>query len=161
MNGGELVRIAAWLERVCVEGGAGTEGLARVLEGVTYREAGWHPVLGQRTIAEIAEHLVHRCQRLLHLLDPTVHPHPGPEPRSVEPGRPDDWESTQARLRAVFALLAATLRSLRPDALDQPVPDDAGRTWQDVLYDLVVDTAHYAGQIAVLRRWYATQELAV
>jgi hypothetical protein len=161
MDGGWAVRIAAWLERVYAEGGGETEGLARVLEGVTAGEAGWRPVSGQRTIAEIAGHLVHRCRRLLHLLDPTVHPHPGPEPGSEEPGRPEDWESTRERLRTAFTLLAATLRSLPPAALDQPVPDHAGRTWRDVLCDLVVDTAHHAGQIAVLRRWYATQELAV
>lgn len=159
MNGGEPVRIADWLERVCAEGSTGTEGLARVLERVTSREAGWRPVSGQRTIAEIAEHLVHRCRRLLHLLDPTVHPHPSLEPESREPI--EGWESAPQRLGAAFAALAATLRTLAPDALDQPVPDHAGRTWRDVLYDLVVDTAHHAGQIAVLRRWYATQELAV
>ncbi|MDR5684317.1 MAG: DinB family protein [Armatimonadota bacterium] len=151
----ESARIAERVARAYTR----AHGLAAVLEGATATEAGWRPVSGQPTIAEIVGEVVDRCAWLTRALAPPAHL-AGP-PLPTGPLTAQAWEELRTELARAFAACAEAVRGTDVSRWDEPVPGRPDRTWRELVDDLVVDAAHGAGQITVLRRWYATQDLAV
>lgn len=155
----ELRWLADRLERTYREGNWAGRGLASALDGVSAVEAHWRPLTGQRTIAELVAHVAYWCRWTAHHLRPDRYPHPGADWPEVT-RTADAWERLRAEVEQAHADCAEAIRSADPALLDTPAPDDSA-TWREALVDLATHTSYHAAQIFVLRRWYATQELAV
>jgi uncharacterized damage-inducible protein DinB len=155
----ELQRLADRIERTYREGNWAGRGLAAALEGVTAAEAHWRPVTAQHTIAELVAHVAYWCRWTAHHLRPDRHPHPGQDWPQVPP-TPEAWERLRAEVEQAHADCARAIREADPSVLDSPAPEDSV-TWREALVDLATHTSYHAAQIFVLRRWYATQEIAV
>lgn len=151
--------LADRLERTYREGNWAGPGLSQALEGVTVPEAHWRPVSGQHTIAELASHVAYWCRWVAHHLRPSEFPDPGGDWPEIPPTR-EAWERVRADLERAYSDCAAVIRALDPAILDAPAPEDSG-PWREVLVDLATHISYHAAQIFVLRRWYATQELAL
>ncbi len=155
----ELVWIAGRLERAYRKGTGVAKGLAEVLKGVTSVEAHWRPVTAQPTIAELVSDITHRYRGVARHLRTGQGLHPGEAPTQVPPTH-EDWEELLRQLEEALAECVQGIRTADPALLDAPAPGSSD-LWREVLVDLATDTSHHAAQILVLRRWYATQELAV
>lgn len=155
----ELSWLAERLERTYREGNWAGRGLAAALEGVTAAEAHWRPVTGQRTIAELVAHTAYWCRWVAHHLRPEEFPDPGQDWPEVPPTA-ETWERVRREAEQAHRDCASAVRRADPAVLDAPAPEDSG-TWREVLVDLATHTSYHAAQVFVLRRWYATQELAV
>ncbi|MCS7173995.1 MAG: DinB family protein [Armatimonadetes bacterium] len=147
------------LRRILREGPEGREGLWGLLGDVTVVEAHWRPVSGQPSIADLVAHLAYRCAWAAHELRPD-HPHPGPDPWPRPANTPGAWGELRKRLGHAVEACAQAVQEADDTLLDRAAPGREG-TWRDVLTDLLLEAAHTAGQITVLRRWYTTQEIAV
>ncbi len=151
----ELNWIAGRLERAYREGTEAAKGLAEVLNGVTSVEAYWRPVTAQPTVAELVSDIAYRYRWVARHLRGGEETHPEQAPSTQEA-----WEALLRRIGEALAECVRTIRAADPAVLDAPGPRGVN-TWREVLADLATDTSYYAAQILVLRRWYATQELAV
>jgi uncharacterized damage-inducible protein DinB len=155
----ELAWLADRLERTYREGNWAGKGLAQALEGVTALEAHWRPVTGQRTIAELVAHVAYWCRWTAHHLQPERYPHPGQDWPAVPP-TVQAWEEVRRDVEEAHRDCAQAVRAADPALLDRPAPENSG-TWREALVDLATHTSYHAAQIFVLRRWYATQDLAL
>ncbi len=155
----ELYWLADRLERTYREGNWAGRGLAAALEGVTVLEAHWRPVTGQRTIAELVAHVAYWCRWTAHHLHPDRYPHPGSDWPEVPPTAAA-WEEVGRQVEQAHRDCAEAIRASDPRILDAPAPENSV-TWREALVDLATHTSYHASQIFVLRRWYATQEIAV
>lgn len=155
----ELRWLADRIERTYREGNWAGRGLADAIEGVTAPEAHWRPVTGQRTIAELVAHVAYWCRWAAHHLRPDRYPHPGQDWPELVPA-PEAWQRLLREVEQAHADCSEAIRTADPALLDTPAPDDSA-TWRQVLVDLATHTSYHAAQIFVLRRWYATQEVAL
>lgn len=155
----ELERLADRLERAYHQGTWAGRALAQVLEGVSPLEAHWRPVTEQRTIAELTAHVAYRCRWTAHQLDPNGFPHPGQEWPAVAPTA-EAWDEIRREVAQAHRDCARAIRTADPALLDQLVPQTAF-TFRELLTDLAAHTLCHAAQISLLRRWYATQDLAL
>lgn len=155
----ELRWLADRLERTYREGNWAGPGLAHALEGVSAPEAHWRPVSGQHTMAELVAHVAYWCRWVAHHLRPDQFPRPGADWPEIPPTR-DAWERVRVDVERAHADCAAAIRAADPAVLDSTAPENSG-TWREALVDLATHTSYHAAQIFVLRRWYATQDLAL
>ncbi len=154
----ELGWLADRLERTYREGNWAGRGLVPALEGVSPVEAHWRPTTGQHTIAELVAHVAYWCRWTAHHLQPHRFPHPGQDWPEVPPTR-EAWEEIRRQVEQAHRDCADAIRSADPSVLDLPAPENSC-TWREALADLATHTTYHAAQVFVLRRWYATQELA-
>lgn len=155
----ELAWLADRLVRTYREGNWAGQGLAQALEGVSPLEAHWRPVTSQRTIAELASHAAYWCRWTAHHLQPDRFPHPGQDWPEV-PSTPEAWEKIRREVEQAHLECAEAIRNADPGILDAPAPENSV-TWREALVDLATHTSYHAAQIFVLRRWYATQDIAL
>ncbi|MDR5709735.1 MAG: DinB family protein [Armatimonadota bacterium] len=159
MEGRKTQWFAGRMRKILREGPEGEEGLQGLLADVTPPEAHWRPVSEQPSIADLVAHLTYRYAWTAHELRPR-HPHPGPDPWQRPAPAPGSWEELRKRLVHAVEACAETVQEADEALLEWAVPGREG-PWRDVLTDLLLEAMYTAGQIAVLRRWYATQEIAV
>lgn len=135
------------------------DSLARVIAGLTPDEAAAHPIAGAHSIWEILLHMRSWVDEVSRRLETGVarEPEAGDWPEAPAPTRAN-WEAACAGLASAHAGLAARLRALPEDRLDQTVGDarnpalGTGVTCLVMLHGLLQHDTYHLGQIALLRK---------
>jgi uncharacterized damage-inducible protein DinB len=149
----ERERIAAAIERT-VDGPVWHgEGLAALLDGCTATDAAAHPLDDAHSIWELVLHLtswaeiVHARLPMIAIPEATDEEDWPLVPRTTTA----NWATAVSALGAAHQRLAAAVRTLDVDTLDDIVPSRA-YTLRMMLHGISEHGAYHGGQIALLRR---------
>jgi len=133
--------------------------VARLLAGLTPKEAAAHPIQGAHSIWELVLHLQSWIDEVSRRLDTGVarEPEAGDWPEVPTPTAAH-WRAAQAALARAHAGLQQRLRSLPDHRLDQVIGDardrplGTGVTCLVMLHGLLQHDTYHLGQIALLRK---------
>ena len=128
--------------------------LLELLAGVTPADAAAHPVAGWHSVWELVLHVI--------VWQDVARRRLAGEVPEFEIGGPEDWppaSDTSAaawagaigRLRDATAALAAAIRALPEERLDQPILENYSTAYH-TLHGVVQHNLYHAGQIVVLKR---------
>jgi len=133
--------------------------IARVVEGLSAREAAAHPIPGAHSIWEIILHMtawVREVRRRLERGDARM-PEDGDWPALPEPTEGNWWQSLD-ELAGAHGELREAVHAFPEQKLDQPVgpardaPLGTGVSYQAMLQGLLQHDAYHLGQVALLKR---------
>ena len=129
--------------------------LANVLEAVTHEAAAMRPISGAHSIWEIVLHVTAWAQIARERLkgESTADPAAERDWPAVPGSGPglDEWRVAIEQLGFAHRVLAADVRELEDEALDEKVPGVEYPVWI-LLNGIVEHGTYHAGQIALLKR---------
>ncbi len=128
--------------------------LGGLLEGVSAKEAAWHPSKGAHSIRDLVLHLTTWTDAARRrLLGEAFEPDAEADWPFADDGK-DAWEGTRERLRSGARLLIETVRGFPAARLDETL---TGFTYgaRDLILGTLQHTAYHAGQIALMRKMRA------
>jgi uncharacterized damage-inducible protein DinB len=149
MAGSRARELAVFMKATAGRANWGHPGLAKVLRGVSVREATWKPVPGAHSIWEEVNHIAYWSRYVLDRLEGRSKSTPQAWPAGT--GGPRAWRHAVTGVLRTHATLAR-----RVAALDDARLAERARkytTAQLVLGD-VAHLSYHIGQITVLRRLY-------
>ena len=150
----ETERLAAELEHSLNGGAWHGPALLELLAAVTPDDAAKHPINGWHSIWELVNHIViwQDIGRRRLTGDPAQveigGPNDWPEPKD---GSAAGWAAAIGALRSSTASLAAAIRAMPEDRLDQPILENMSTAYH-TLHGVVQHNLYHAGQIAALKR---------
>ncbi len=150
----ETERIAVQLENSIAGPAWYGPALLEALGGVTSADASRRPIPGWKSIWELVLHVIAWQRVALRRL--------GGDKAELEIGGPEDWptppapgdrawEDAIARVRAANAELAAAVRALPAERLEQPIVPGYSTCYHH-LQGVAQHNAYHAGQIVALKR---------
>ncbi|HLW48026.1 MAG TPA: DinB family protein [bacterium] len=135
-------------------------GVAPALEGVTAATANWRPAPDQHTIAETVAHLAYHRELVALRLRGEPKDHRPEEDWQAGPPTEDGFAQVRARLDRAHRDVAGALAQLKAEQLLEPLmgswlsPKVVTRRI-DLAVDIATHDLYHAGQIFVLKRFYA------
>jgi uncharacterized damage-inducible protein DinB len=155
----ESNRIADLIERVANGDPWHGDSVAAVLDGISADAAAAHPIANGHSVWELVIHMTGWVEEVEARLRGRAagDPPAGDWPDPGETGE-REWSAAKTKLFAAHSAVAATVRTLPDEMLNEPVLDlrdraaGIGLSRYVTVHGLVHHTVYHSGQIALLRK---------